>query len=298
MNQVDRRTFLVAVAAAGLTAACGDNEDGHDHAVDEFPDEDRSGVVEWLVPTFPDGYRAASMLAAGIEQRVAFVVRDDVGTIRANAPDAIDLTISFEGERVVSGSYAAHRDGLITPYYPVVFTPAQPGMYTATVAGTSPVDFLVADLSAIPIVQIGDSMRPVATPTIDRPLGVEPICTRAVQCPFHDISLDDALESGRPTVLLVATPGFCQTDICGPVVDLLMDAVGSRDDLAVVHGEVYIDPSEFETGVFPATTPVVDVYSLPFEPQLVVADATGTIVARLDTTWDRAELAAALSLVL
>ena len=288
----------MSVAAVGLTAACGDSEDGHDHAVDDFLDDDRSGVVEWLVPTFPDGYLAASMLAAGIEQRIAFVVRDDVGIMRANAPDAIELKISFEDEQVVGGSYAAHREGLITPYYPVVFTPARPGTYTATVAGTSPVDFLVEELSAIPIVQIGDLMRPVATPTVDRPLGVEPICTRAVQCPFHDVSLDDALELGRPTVLLVATPGFCQTDICGPVVDLLMDAVGSRDDLAVVHGEVYIDPSEFETGVFPETTPVVNAYSLPFEPQLVVADATGTIVARLDTTWDRTELAAALSLVL
>ena len=298
MNRVDRRTFLVGSTLAALAGACGngggssaESEGGADDALDT-----RSGVVEWLVPTFPDGTGGLlSVIAAGIPQRLGFVVRDDLDILRDQAPDAIDVVIEHDGEAVTEGSFPAHRDGIITPYYAVEFTPPAPGIYTATTPGAMAVDFVVETRDQVPIVQVGDPMRPVATPTLDDALGVDPICTRAVPCPFHAESLDTALAAARPTVLLVATPGFCQTDICGPVVDLLIDAVGDRDDLSVVHGEVYVDPSEFATGSLPDTTPVVATYALPYEPQLVVADETGTVVARLDSVWDRVELADALA---
>ncbi len=286
MNRVDRRTFLVASAAVGLGAACGG---GNGSADDET--EPRSGRVEFLVPTFPTD----SMVVAELTQRVAFVVRDDLDYLRTGAPDQVDIAVTIDGESVLDGPVPVHRDGLITPYYPVVFTPPRAGRYVATTAGAPPIDFVVAERGAVPLVQVGDPMRPVATPTVTDALGVDPICTRAVQCPFHEVSLDAAIASGRPTVLLVATPGFCQSDTCGPVVGLLIDEIGDRDDIAVVHAEVYVDPSVFETGAFPPTTPVVATYSLPFEPQLVVGGADGTVVARLDTTWDRAELADAIN---
>ena len=300
MYRVDRRTFLVGSTLAAISAACGggggSDDDGDGAAGDDFAT--RSGRVEWLVPTFPDGAGGlASVIAAGSPQRLAFVVRDDLDILRDGAPEAIDISINFDGELLVEESLPARREGIITPYYAVELTPPEPGIYTATTPGAEPIDFAVEPPDQVLLVQVGDPMRPVATPTVDDALGVDPICTRAVPCPFHDESLDVALTSGRPTVLLVATPGFCQTDICGPVVDLLIDAVGDRDDLSVVHGEVYVDPAQFETGSVPATTPVVDEYSLTFEPQLVVADGNGTVVARLDSVWDRSELADAIGLV-
>jgi hypothetical protein len=292
VERVDRRTFLMASTAAGLMTACsrGGGADGDGGSASE----QRSARVEWLVPTFPDGFQADAIVVAGIPQRISFVVRDNIDLMRSEAPDAIDVSITLDGSDVVNATIDAHTDGIITPYYPIEFEPPRAGRYTATTAGASPVEFMVEERAAVALVQVGDPMRPVATPTIVDDRGVDPICTRAVPCPFHEISLDEALTAGRPTVLLVATPGFCQTDICGPVVDLLIDAVGDRDDLAVIHGEVYVDPSVFTTGQLPSTTPVVETYALPFEPQLLVADAGGTVVARLDTVWDRTELAAAL----
>jgi hypothetical protein len=38
----------------------------------------------------------------------------------------------------------------------------------------------------------------------------------------------------------------------------------------------------------------VNTYGLSFEPSLVVANADGIVTGRLDFTWDRAELRAAL----
>lgn len=289
---VSRRAVLAGLASAGLLAACGDESEP---AAFQVPQG--SGRVEFLVPAFPDGFGAPSMLVAGREQRAAFVVRDDIDVLRERAPAELGLTVSVNGVVVASQALQRRTEGIITPYYPLVFTPERPGQYVAAVDGADPVPFLVVDEAEVPLVQVGDPMRPVDTPTLDDGRGVAPICTRAVPCPFHDVSLREALGGGRPTVLLVSTPGFCQTDICGPVVDLLIDAAGDRTDLVAVHAEVYVDPSEFSEGGFPATTETVDTYGLPFEPQLVVADSSGTVVARLDITWDRGELRDALDRV-
>ena len=63
----------------------------------------------------------------------------------------------------------------------------------------------------------------------------------------------------------------------------------------MVHAEVYVDPQQFATGKpNPRTTDAVNTYGLSFEPSLVVANADGIVVSRLDFTWDRAELRTAL----
>jgi hypothetical protein len=95
---------------------------------------------------------------------------------------------------------------------------------------------------------------------------------------------------------MIATPGFCQTVACGPVVDLLIDLDPSAD-MDVVHAEVYTDPDQLdELGVVPELlTPTIDAYGMAFEPSLVVADAAGVVTARIDYAFDRDEIAAALA---
>lgn len=66
-------------------------------------------------------------------------------------------------------------------------------------------------------------MIAVPTPTIADARGTNPICTRQPQCPFHNVSLDAALKERRPLVVLFATPARCQTDTCGPVLDVLLE---------------------------------------------------------------------------
>ena len=155
----------------------------------------------------------------------------------------------------------------------------------------------MADPGAISLVAPGDPMPSIDTPTFDNPRGYDPICTRFEPCPFHEVNLADAVVSGRPTALLIATPGFCQTVICGPVVDLLMDLdpVGMN----VIHGEVYTEPDRLgEVSDFTALIgPIVTTFEMDFEPSFVVADADGIVTARLDYTFDRDEMAEALATV-
>jgi len=226
------------------------------------------------------------------------VLRDDIDIMRSNALDRVTIEITRDGSRIGDVVSDRHSDGILTPYYPVEFVPPAPGRYEASLPefpGVEPVMFLVHDRSEVAVPLIGDQMRPVDTPTLDNHRGVEPVCTRAIPCPFHELNLSDVLGNSRPTVMVIATPGFCQTDICGPVVDLLIDLAPDRPDVDFIHAEVYTDPGIFVTGRFPDTTPAVDVNELPFEPIIYLADTADTIVASLSTTWDRSELAIALT---
>ncbi len=296
MTRLDRRTFLVGSATLALATACGGGDDAESSPQ---PGSGDASAIAFLVPSFPDGYRSPATLVAGLENRITFVVRDQETVMRSNAPSELAFSITQgESDIIYEETVAARADGIITPYFPLRFTPAVAGEYVARLVDhpdVDPIPFVVTDKDAVAIPQVGDTVPIVATPTVDDDLGVTPICTRAVPCPFHDHSFDTVFDNGRPTVLLIATPGFCQTDICGPVVDLLIDASEGRDGIDYVHAEVYVDPSDFDEGTFPDTTDAVAAMGLPYEPALFAMDAEGTLMARLDTTWDRSELDEALS---
>jgi len=285
---------MLGTIGTGFIAACSNSSTTNVDA------PQRSDVPTFLYPAFPVGFGSESVTIAGTKQRIAFVLRDDIDIMRSTAPATATIAISLAGTLIGSQVTARHAEGIITPYYPVEFIPPQPGQYEASLPDfpeIDPVMFVVRDRAEVAIPFPGDPMRSVDTPTFENHRGVEPVCTRAVPCPFHELNLADVLHNGRPTVMVIATPGFCQTDICGPVVDLLIDLAPTRPDIDFIHAEVYVDPSVFETGKFPATTPAVDINELPFEPVLYVANSDATIMSTLSTTWDRTELADALTFV-
>lgn len=293
MSHVDRRAFLVGSATVALATACGGSSSTDAGAGAGIAASAEASAPEFLVVRFPDGFRAASTMIAGVEQRMPFAVADAVDIMREGAPDTLKFLIT-QGETVVAEtSVDAHREGIITPYYPVKVTFPEAGAYAVSLTeypDIPPADILIADASEVSLLQPGATLPSIGTPTLDDGRGVVDICTRAIDCPFHDHNLGDVLTNGRPTVLLIATPGFCQTDICGPVVDLLIEESPSYLGIDFIHAEVYVDPAEFEGGGFPDTSPIVAALELPYEPILFAANGDGEIVTRLDLAWDRVEL--------
>ena len=285
MSHVGRRTFLVGSATIALAAACGGSNTS-------------TAVPEFLIVRFPDGYRSASTMIAGVEQRMPFAIADSVDIMREGAPANLKFLVTQGNTVIAETSVDAHHEGIITPYYPVKVTFPDAGAYVVSLADypdISPAEILIVEASEVSLPQPGDSLPAIGTPTFNDSRGVVDICTRATDCPFHDHNLDDVLANGRPTVLLIATPGFCQTDICGPVVDLLIEEAPNYAGIDFIHAEVYVDPAEFEGGGFPDTSPIVAALGLPYEPILFAANGDGEIVTRLDLTWDRAELNGAIA---
>ena len=111
-------------------------------------------------------------------------------------------------------------------------------------------------------------------------------------CPLHDVTLTQALQSGKPVAYLIGTPAFCQTGVCAPILDNLITAHNRLGDkVTMVHAEVYTDNTAT------TTTPAVQAYQMSFEPCLWITDATGTVVERLDFVFDQGEIDAALAKV-
>ena len=289
---VSRRWFLAGSAALVAAVACG-NDDSDRPAI-SVPDDDdgtdgtaAAEQVNLLIGTF-------NTLAGRPDERVAILVvdgerkpveTDAAVTVRfGDAPQSRQLGAALPAER--------HADGLLTPYYLVKTQFAAPGAYAlqADVGGRAAVAAVqVLDPSQDPAPKPGDRLLSVPTPTAANSQGVDPICTRDPVCPLHEVSLDAALGQGTPLAVLFATPAFCQTATCGPVLDVLLSArEGFADRVTFVHVEIFKDRDAKETA------PAVQAYKLQNEPWLFLAGADGVVRERLAGPYDRTELHAAL----
>jgi hypothetical protein len=124
---------------------------------------------------------------------------------------------------------------------------------------------------------VGTKAKALATPVATTAAGRKKICTREPACPLHEISLDDALATGRPTVVNFGTPLLCSSQMCGPVVDETMvaaDKLGAR--ASFIHIEIY--PSRDATKPVKALTD----YGFSTEPWLLVVDRDRVIRARFE----------------
>jgi hypothetical protein len=107
---------------------------------------------------------------------------------------------------------------------------------------------------------------------------------------LYQMTVAEALASGRPTVVTLATPAYCQTAICAPVVDSV-EAVYKdyKDQANFIHLEIYKDFQE----LIPADE--VAEWGIPSEPWTFVIDADGNIVARFGGPISPRELTEALT---
>lgn len=112
---------------------------------------------------------------------------------------------------------------------------------------------------------------------------------------FYEMTVAAAVQDG-PSVLIFATPAWCTSQACGPMLDQVKAISGDFADLNYVHVEVYeniqvTDPSEL------VLVPAITEWGLPTEPWLYVTDASGTVASAFEGAISDAELRAALESV-
>ena len=114
---------------------------------------------------------------------------------------------------------------------------------------------------------------------------------------MYQISLDQALTSGKPTALLFATPGFCKTATCGPSLQVMQGLQKQYGDkMNFIHVEVYKYPfgesaqHQDNSGL---SDPMV-AWHLQSEPWLFLIDAKGMIAARFEGGITKEEIGPAL----
>jgi len=101
------------------------------------------------------------------------------------------------------------------------------------------------------------------------------------------------MAQGKPQVIVFATPKFCTSRVCGPVVDsvrTLLPAYGDR--VAFTHQEIWQDAAARK--FFPTMVE----WHLQTEPWIFIVDGKGIIRARFEGLTTAHEIEAALQQLL
>jgi len=297
-HSLPRRAFLTGVGCTFLASACSRGV-GEKSAINSTIEN-----IQFLRSGFADGLTMPSTLISGEPQRAPFFLYGSNGIPVVNGlPDELKGALITPTGVSQTVTLLQHNEGIPTPYFLLEFEiPAnEKGIcqLKANIQGTDQVvEFNVIGRGETDLIQLGENMRVVETPTFTNAGEFNPICTRYEPCPFHQVNLVDALENKQPTILLISTPGFCQTSICGPVLELLME-LPIGPDWNVIHSEVYTEPERItEVRNFQELiAPIIHTYGMNFEPCLIVADSDGMVRARLDYTFDKKEIRESLALL-
>ena len=130
--------------------------------------------------------------------------------------------------------------------------------------------------------QVGEAAPRTENLTIhDAPF--EAISTRPVEGDaLHNVSVAEAIDAGKPFVVLFSSPRFCVSALCGPVTDTLERA---HEELGgaveVIHIEPWdLDAARNEGRLMPSAE--MAEWGLPSEPWTFVVDGGGRIAARYE----------------
>jgi hypothetical protein len=110
---------------------------------------------------------------------------------------------------------------------------------------------------------------------------------------LHRWTIAEALDQGRPALVVFSTPVFCVSQFCGPVTDVVEDLASRYDDRAVfIHVEIWRDYDKQVINQAAADW-LLRGNDLT-EPWVFLIGADGTILDRWATLFREDEVAAEL----
>jgi hypothetical protein len=295
-----------------LVAACGGSGDN-------APAEG-SAVVETVEQPPPAGQAPAGSISSLLEKgagedvalvfgtqdyavganRLSFLVVDSQGQL-VDAPrarvrlakgelDAVP-TLEATADELPVGAPPARGDDFDAPFVYVLHVDLdKPGLYSLLVEPEGKQiqaygQIEVAERSAAP--PVGAKAPPSDTPTLEDGFPEDITTATPPDVDLLRYSVKQSLEDGVPFVVTFATPKFCQSRVCGPVVDIV-DAVRKKlagSGVRFIHVEIY-EANDPERGF----NRWVQEWNLPSEPYTFLVDGTGTIRGRFEGLVTAGEL--------
>lgn len=305
------RASLLAVLLAVLVAACG----GAASVTGEPP---ASLLLDGQYPRFVDAESGLTTilgspdLAVG-RHRVSFVLSDAQGIIRLPVTRVASYYIGDGPGDAAAGSVAEPFEQTTARFreFPFgvrgifvteltfdragtweieAFVPLTDGSVTSTRFA-----FPVAERTLAPAV--GDAAPRSDSRTAADVESLRDLTTGAQPDPaLYEQSIAQALDEGRPLVVVFASPGFCTNALCGPQAEVLSEVRQRYPDAAnYVHVDLYENPQQIRTGGLDIArrTPVIEQWGLRTDEWTFVIDAEGLVAARFEgfATFDEVEVA-------
>lgn len=283
-----QRWRVVALSAflAVLAAACGadDPQDG----VALLLDADTAVVVA----------NSPGTLTTNGEQRLLVGLIRDGPNQFIGGPDepAVIVAEDTEGDEImeIPATWLSNPGVALGVYVaPVTFT--GPGLWQISIKGADEtVTSALVEVGAdSPVPEAGEAAPASSTLTGSTPDEFAVISTDPEPEPdFYDLTIAEAIDNGRPSVIVFATPAFCQTAICGPTIDIAKQAAEGRDGVDFVHVEPYDVPLAQQNDLRPVDA--MSEWGLATEPWIFVIDSDGLVSASFEGIVSQDELEAAI----
>ena len=311
-----RRLFTLAAILATialLAAACGGGTTSE-------PDDNFWPEVLELKDREITVLLGNSQLAIG-DDRFLFILQDSEGQLILNA-QVTTRFFTLEGEegtlrvetatRFVSleeNQVHEHEDGTLHTHtgndvggYVVAFRFDEAGSWGVEVEGQRDgekfdplrVRFTVLEQGTVP--GIGEPAPRSQQLTLSDVADISEIDTSNPPRPeLHDLTVAEALDAGKPIVVAFATPAFCTSRLCGPVVDEVLVPLYEQygDQATFIHIEPYVlEDARAGRGLIPVAA--LAEWGLQSEPFVFVVDSDGLIAGKFEGITNAEEVGAAL----
>jgi hypothetical protein len=300
---------LVALLVAGVACGSGDGQVTR-LADQETTSQLRPDAVALLKgPVSADGTQAIFAtpdLGVG-ENRVGFVLTSAEGLVRSPAAAVSSL---FFPDAASQGEVKQTALAVFKPWpygtrglYSTVLSFDRPGRWGIDISVLDPTGparqaqlrFEVKDAPAAPPVG-SPAIRSVSKTARDvQHLGQ--LTTGSLHDPeLYQTTIADAVASGLPTVVVMASPAFCINAVCGPQVEVLQELKNKyRGRANFIHVDLYDNPEEIQGDLSRARlSPTVMEWRLPSAEWSFVIDSKGVISARFESFATLDELEQAL----
>jgi hypothetical protein len=113
---------------------------------------------------------------------------------------------------------------------------------------------------------------------------------------MHEITVADALQLARPIVVAIGTPAFCESRVCGPVMEMAIDPNYEKfkDEVTFIHIEPF-QLAELRAGEARIPVAATEEWGLTSEPWIFVVDGEGMVAAKFQGVTAADEIEAVLT---
>ncbi len=174
---------------------------------------------------------------------------------------AASLDVEIEGER--------HRGLLVQPFNVLERTP-EPQIGDA--------------LPESPHLTLGDGADIAAVSSMTEPVPA-----------MNELTVPEAVASGKPVLVAIATPAYCQTRFCGPLMESVVVPLWEEfgGEVQFVHVEPY-ELDEVRSSGRLVPVPLLEDWQLQTEPWVFIAGRGGVVTAKFEGVASLEEVRAAL----
>ncbi|MCI0544034.1 MAG: hypothetical protein L0Z49_06260 [Actinobacteria bacterium] len=243
---------------------------------------------------------ASSPGSIGIEEQRVLIALVDIDTNEMAASEDLEVVATLR-DRIGSplGTHPGEFVWLVPEVrglYSFEFEIPGPGTYQVTIEGDGlgelgPVGFVAVDDPLGPgrgdPAPLSETRTAADTPLDDLTSDPDP------DPAFYEMTVAEAVSDG-PSVIVFATPAWCESQACGPLLDQVKALSDDFPELNFVHVEVYEDIHVSSIDELVAV-PAVDEWGLVSEPWVFVTDESGMVSALFEGAASDAELRSAFA---